>query len=395
MKRNLLAVSFMVLLCAVLAALQPTASCAPGKDGGQEEQKKEKKVLTTTKDEKGFQRELTEVDMMHQTAKQFMSAGQWDQAIAKLEEVVAADRERIQAYRDMADCYDKLKSPDKAAASYRRAVEVFPEDKSLLSLLGYAELRADELDNALGTYNRMAELDSLDYDANVHLGFIYQKNGELDKAVRYYKRALVSNPEDVPTMGSIAKIYTDQGKLDKAIEMYITAVQAAPDQKQKTNLQSKLGAAYISSKQFDKSAEVFEQLVLAEPDKPAHQYNLGISYVQLKKPKEAIPPLTKVVELKPDFGAAYQQLGACYNEVGQYGQAIEIVKKGIALTDVTKQAGLHVTYAKSLEKLKRFDEAIAMLQKAVNDPQYGDYAKKEIDRQVKLKEREEKIKEQM
>jgi tetratricopeptide (TPR) repeat protein len=388
-----MAVSFVLLLCALLFALQPAASCAPGKDGGQEE-KKDKKVLHTTKDEKGFHKELTEVDMMYQTAKQFMSAGQWEQAISELERVVAAERDRIQAYRDMADCYDKLQAPDKAAASYRRAVEVFPEDKSLLSLLGYAELRAKELDNALGTYNRMAELDSLDYDANVHLGFIFQKQGDLDKAVAYYKRALKSNPDDVPTMGSIAKIYTDQGKLDQAIEIYATAVQAAPDEKQKANLQSKLGAAYISSKQFDKSAEVFEQLTIAEPEKPAHQYNLGISYIQLKKPKEAIPPLMKVIELKPEFGAAYQQLGSCYNEVGQYTKAIETLKKGIAMTDVTKQAGLHVTHAKSLEKLKRFDEAIAVLKKAVDDPQYGDYAKKEIARQIKLKEREEKIKEQ-
>jgi tetratricopeptide (TPR) repeat protein len=388
-------VSFIALLCAVLIALQPTASCAPGKDGGGQQEKKDKKVLTTTKDEKGFQKELTEVDMMYQTAKQFMAAEQWDQAIEALEKVVIADHERVQAYRDMADCYDKLQAPDKAAASYRRAIEVFPEDKGLLSLLGYAELRAKEMDNAIGTYDRMAELDSLDYDANVHLGFIYQKRGELDKAVRYYQKALKSNPEDVPTMGSIAKIYTDQGKLDKAIEMYTTAAAAAPDEKQKANLQSKLGAAYINSKKFGKSAEVFEQLIIAEPDKPAHHYNLGISYVQLKKPKDAIPPLMKVVELKPEFAAAYQQLGSCYNQVGQYGKAIETVKQGIAISDVTKQAGLHVTHAKSLEKLKRFDEAIVVLRKAVSDPQYGDYAKKEIDRQRKLKEREEKIKEQM
>jgi tetratricopeptide (TPR) repeat protein len=394
MNSKFMTASFMVLLCAVLVVLQPTASCAPGKDGNGPQEKKDKKVLTTTKDSKGFHKELTEVDMMYQTAKQFMSAQQWDQAIEALEKVVTADRERIQAYRDLADCYDELKAPDKAAESYRRAVEVSPEDKSLLSLLGYAELRAKEIDNAVLTYTRMAELDSLDYDANVHLGFICQKKGELDKAVIYYKKALKSNPEDVPTMGSIAKIYTDQGKLDNAIEMYTVAVASAPDDKQKANLQSKLGAAYITSKDFTKSAEVFESLTVLEPDKPAHHYNLGISYIQLKKPNDAIPPLTKVIELKPDFAAAYQQLGSCYNDVKQYGKAIETIKKGIAVTDVTKQAGLHVTHAKSLEKLKRFDEAIFALRKAVNDPQYGDYAKKEIARQGKLKEREEKIKEQ-
>jgi tetratricopeptide (TPR) repeat protein len=237
----------------------------------------------------------------------------------------------------------------------------------------------------------MIELDTLNYDANVHLGFIYQKQKQNEKAIQYYMKALKSNPEDVPTMGSIAKIYSDMGEKAKAVEMYERAVQYASEE-QKNNILSKLGAAYIADKKFDKSAEVFEQLVAANPDKPAHLYNLGISQMQLKKYNEAIPHLAKVIELRPDYVGAYQQLAACYNETAKYNDAISIVKKGLDMSP--GNAGLYVTWATSLEKMKLFDDAIAILQKAVNDPQYGSYAKKQIERQKKLKEREEKIKAQ-
>ena len=367
-----------------------TVSTVLAVPGGQDETR-EKKVIQTTTDERGFQKELTEVDMMYQTAKQFMSASQWQPAVAELQRVVGLERHRIPAWRDLAKCFDQLKDPVKAADAYRQASTVQPEDLSLLSLLGYAELRAQELENAIGTYNRMIELDSLNYDANVHLGFVFQRQKDHERAISHYMKALKSNPEDVPTMGSIAKIYSDMGEEQKAVEMYEKAVEYASTE-QKANILSKLGAAYISDKKFEKSIAVFEELTVVNPDNPAHLYNLGISYMQLKKFSEAIPPLMKVIELKPEFIGAYQQLGVSYNESAKYNSAISTIKKGLDMAP--GNAGLYVTWATSLEKMKLFDDAIAILQKAVNDPQYGSYAKKQIDRQIKLKDREQKIKDQ-
>ena len=56
----------------------------------------EKKVIQKTTDESGFEKQLTEIDLMHQTASQLMSAEQWDAAAAELNKVVAAGPDKVE-----------------------------------------------------------------------------------------------------------------------------------------------------------------------------------------------------------------------------------------------------------------------------------------------------------
>ncbi|MCK5619865.1 MAG: hypothetical protein KAJ17_10715, partial [Candidatus Krumholzibacteria bacterium] len=108
--------------------------------------------------------------------------------------------------------------------------------------------------------------------------------------------------------------------------------------------------------------------------------------------KEAIPHLEKVIEIRSDYIQAYQQLAGAYNEVGRYNDAIRTIQA--ALPKAEEKGGLYCTWGRSLEKQQLYDEAIDMFRKAVNDAQWGDYAKKQITRQENLKKRAAMIKEQ-
>lgn len=344
----------------------------------------QEKVIKKTTDESGFEKQLTEVDLMHQTANQLMSAGQWDQAAVELQKVVAAEPDRVEAWQDLAKCYNQLQQFDKAAEAYMSAHKIDPGSLDLLSNLGFAQLRANQLEPAMETYDKMLKLDELSHDANVHLGFIYQKQGDAEKATGYYEKALEGKPDDVQTMGSLAQLYADSDRPDDSVAMYERAIASATPE-QKTQLRSKLGASLIAAKNFEKAAAVYGALVEASPDNPAHRFNLAISLMQVNRHKEAEPHMEKVIELKPDYGAAYQQLAAIYNETGKFNQAISTVRKGLEVSD--DKAGLYCTWGRSLEKMELYDEATEMFQRAVNDPQWGGYAKKQIQRQQDLKKR--------
>jgi len=358
-----------------------------------QEDEDDEKVLQKTTDKSGFEKQLTEADLMHQTAEQLMAAGQWDGAAAELEKVVAAKPDRIEAWSDLAKCYKQLKQFDKAAAAYASASELQPDNMDLLSNLGFTQLNAQQLDSALVTYNKMLEIDPVSYDANVHLGFVFQKEGENEKAIGYYEKALEGTSEDIATMGSLAKLYSEVGENDKSVAMYERAIEASTDEAQKQQLRSKLGRSLITAKQWDEAALVYGALVESNPDDPAGQYNLGISLTQGKRPAEAIPHLEKVIELKPDYVDAYQQLAGAYNDLGRFDEAIRTVQTALPLTQ-DKKAGLYCTWGRSLEKQTLYDEAIDVFSKAVNDPQWGGYAKKQIQRQQDLKKRAAILKEQ-
>ena len=328
-----------------------------------------KKVIQKTTDESGFEKQLTEVDLMHQTASQLMSAEQWQEAINELQRVVSADPDRVPGWSDLAKCYNKLEQYDKAAEAYAGAIKVEPENLDLLSNLGFAQLNAQQMEAAVGTYERMLEVDELSYDANVHLGFIYQKSDDNEKAAAYYEKALEGKSNDVATMGSLAKLYADGGDLEKSKTMYEHAIEASTDPAQKNLLRSRLGKALIGEKKWVEAAEIFGVLATENPDNAAYLFNYGISLQQTKQYKEAVPHREKVIELRPDYIQAYQQLASAYNEVGRYNDAIRTVQTALPQTE--QKAGLYCTWGRSLEKQQLYDEAIDMFQKAVNDPQWG------------------------
>jgi tetratricopeptide (TPR) repeat protein len=361
------------------------------------------KVIQKTTDESGFEKQLTEVDMMMQTASQLMSAGQWNKAVETLQNVVTLEPDRIEGWQELARCYNELGQYDKAAESFMKAHELQPESLDLLSNLGYAQVRAEDWGGADETYKKMLALDETSYDANVHLGFILQQQvkqtedpaeqkEKMARAAAYYEKALEGKPDDVTTMGSLGALYADLGEQEKSIAIYEKGIENAEGDQQK-QMASKLGKSLIDAKSWAKAATVYQGLVEQDPSSPAYQFNAGISLMQAEQHKAAIPYLEKTIELSPDYAQAYQYLAACYNESGQYSKAISTVQKGLKVVGPTdSKAGLYCTWGRSLEKQELYDEAIEMFQRAVNDPQYGGYAKKQIQRQEDLKKRRKMMK---
>ncbi|MEE9270429.1 MAG: tetratricopeptide repeat protein [Candidatus Krumholzibacteria bacterium] len=370
------AVRAMALVCGVLlgAALASAGANA---------EPQETKVIKTTTDSRGFDKRHTEVDLMYETARQFIAAGQHDKAVVELEKVLKADGSRFDALHDLGTCYKQLKQFDKASAAYERAVALYPEDTRLLANLGYYQLLAKDYEAAMKTYEGILDKEPENYDASVRMGFLYQGYKKYAEALTYYAKALELKSDDVQTMGSMAKIYFETGENQKGLEMYERAIPVASE-KDAAKLRSQLGKAYIETRQFDKSAVVFADLVAAEPGKASYRFNLGVSLMQVKRYADAIPELEKAAALKPDFCATYQPLATSYEQTKQYRKAISIARQGLEACESGKKAALYYAWGKGLEGLARHDEAIEKFRMAVKDPQWGTSAKKQIQRQQDL-----------
>lgn len=377
--------TLLVAVATATALTVPQVIVAPGVARAQED-----KVIKTTTDSRGFEKRHTEVDLMYETAKQLMSASQFDKAAAELEKVIAADISRLDALHDLGTCYGKLKAFDKAAVAYEKAVKAHPGDQRLLTNLGYYQMRAKQVEPAMATYTKLLEADPNGYEPNRWLGYIYEKMGESKgdaelyaKSLAHYEKALAAKSDDVNTMGSIAKIYNLTGQNEKALAMYERAIPAASEEVALT-LKSQLGKSYIDAKDFTKSAEMFRELVEHYPDKAAYRFNLGVSLIQLKRHSEALAHLEKARDLNPEFCASYQPLATCYEEVKRYSDAMATVRKGLEVCEKNKSAGLYYEWGRSLEGLGRYGEAITKFQLAVNDPTWGPSARKQIKRQEDL-----------
>jgi tetratricopeptide (TPR) repeat protein len=104
--------------------------------------------------------------------------------------------------------------------------------------------------------------------------------------------------------------------------------------------------------------------------------------------------MERALEIKPDSPGLWWYLGDLYNRAKRYNDAMGAASKELELTP--ESAAAYCVWGKALEKQGRFEEAGAKFRQAVScgDPTWHDYATKEIERQQKLIERREALKQQ-
>ena len=109
--------------------------------------------------------------------------------------------------------------------------------------------------------------------------------------------------------------------------------------------------------------DYYQRLVAAYPrDERAH-FLLGGAYFGQQDMPKAIQEYRRAVEVAPDFAPAYNLLGYAERQVGAYGEAERAFKKYIEL--IPGDPNPYDSYAELLMKMGRFDESIAMYQKAL------------------------------
>jgi tetratricopeptide (TPR) repeat protein len=347
----------------------------------------------TTEDQKGFEKNIGPAEIQYQTAMQFLTAGNYDDAISHLKTATTLKPSYLEAWAELGSCLTRMKDYKGSIDAYEKALALAPGTTSYISSIAYSYLYLENWDKAEEYYLMLTAKDSLSYEGNVHLGFIYQKKNDVDRAIDYYELALKAQPNDATTIGTLATLYEKKGDDEKKMEYLEKAVAAAPDN---YRFKVQLGSAYMKKKDFADAAPLFEDLVKNYPNEAAYHQNLGLIYSQMPDRKaEAPAELEKTLELKGADPYVSGILALVYNELKQYNKAIAAAKQGIEAKE-GQEPLLYYEWGVALSKLESYDDAIAMFQKVVatKDPQWSDAATKEIARQEKLKKIAEQKKQQ-
>lgn len=343
-------------------------------------------------DSQGFERNLGPAQIAYQTAQQFMSAGNYTEAIANLEKAVSIKPDYLEAWSDLGRAYTDRKDFEKGIAAYQKALELSPGNEALISSIGYNYLNLEDFDNAETYYLELVETDTLNYSGNVNLAFIAQRRGDNRDAIMYYERALQTNPTDATTMGTLAGLYGKLGDKDKKYEYLHMAIEAAPENHQ---FKKQLAKAYFVEKDYVNAIPLYESLVMEFPDDANYHQRLGFALSQTDRKAEAPAELEKAVALNGGDAFTYAILAKIYNENGMYPKAATAAKAGLALND-GETAFLNYQWGEALSKQNNYEGAIEKFQKVINakDPVWSGPATKQVDRQLKLIKIREAKKEQ-
>jgi superkiller protein 3 len=376
----------------ILLALAAFTGCSSGGGGSEVETDVSDGASTSTTDSQGFERNLGPAEIAYQSAKQFMSAGNYTEAISNLEKAVSIKPTYLEAWSDLGRAYTDRKDYEKGIAAYEKALELSPGNEALIASIGYNYLNLEDWDNAETYYMMLVEEDSLSYNGNVNLAFIAQRREDTRGAIMYYERALKASPQDATTMGTLASLYDKLGNKEKKYEYLHMAIEAAPENYQ---FKKQLARAYFNEKDYENAIPLYEALVIEFPDDANYHQRLGFALSQTDRKAEAPVELEKAIELSGGDAFTYAILAKIYNENKMYQKAVEAARAGLALNG-GEVAFLNYQWGEALSKLEDYEGAIAKFEKVVGmkDPLWSGPAAKQIDRQQKLIKIREAKKEQ-
>lgn len=131
-----------------------------------------------------------------------------------------------------------------------------------------------------------------------------------------------------------------------------------------------LGNKFFDREEYQLALIEYRRLVSLMPDQSTGYHELSQTFYELKNPDKAIEYANRALQFDPKCWLCYQALGNIYDDAGKSGDALANFQKAI---EIVPNSGRPLyNKAVTLQRLKRYSEAIEDLQKAVQvDPGYA------------------------
>lgn len=124
-----------------------------------------------------------------QAARELELRGEYSTALAEYQKIVDKDADYAPAFHRLAVSAEMVGNPQQAGTAFEQAVQLNPEDVTLLCDCGYHHHRAGNLQMAQQYYRQAISLDPSHVRANNHLGALYAESGYTNQAVQHFQAA--------------------------------------------------------------------------------------------------------------------------------------------------------------------------------------------------------------
>lgn len=347
----------------------------------------------------------SQADQNAQKATALFEAGQDAHQAGKLEEAIKLytqalekDSSLWQAEFQRASAYFSLSKLAEARTSIKHTLELMasyadsPELRKITSranlLLGEIELAANKYSEAEAAFRRALEIQP--YIAQAHSGLAQvqlEKNQPLE-AINEAKAAIAAGDDQAITRSALGEAQLRSKQYDSAIQSFTEALQRDPKNpiflrfraeayaakrdlpnaindfraslaaEKSTATMLRLALILRLAKQYDEALKLYQQVAEADPANAEARVGLTEVMIESGQSTDAIANLEALIKAEPNRAVLRANLAELY-QAKQPEKALEQYQQAAALEP--DNPNHKIGAASSLVKLRRFDEAIAML----------------------------------
>jgi tetratricopeptide (TPR) repeat protein len=197
-----------------------------------------------------------------------------------------------------------------------------------------------------------------DADVQQRLGEALERIGALDPAIEAYRRAFAARPDFVRADTSLTLALVKAGRGAEAVTRARGRVAEAPADPDRLFT---LGLA-LSEQDVDEALKMFRRVVALRPDHALAYYNLGLVLKRVDRAGDAIEALRRALAIEPRPEAHFA-LGTLYFHQGEFDRAAKALEAAVSAEPRFVDA--HITLAAVLKARGRLPEAIDALRRAI------------------------------
>jgi superkiller protein 3 len=230
----------------------------------------------------------------------------------------------VDAYVRAVSAYNRG-DESQAIKDLERATKANPDLRMAHSMLGDLYQKKGNLSGALQQFKETVRLDPYAYENHYRLGVVYQLLHRLQDAVGAYLRALQLNPKDPATNFNLGSVYLALNQYDDAVKYLRKA----------TELNARLGEAWanlgvaLDLQGNGPAAELaYKRAVELNAAQSSIVLNLGLNLLSQGKASEAAAVLAEAAK-KMNTPFAWQRYGDALSQARRYDEAMAQYEKAL------------------------------------------------------------------
>ncbi|HKJ70014.1 MAG TPA: tetratricopeptide repeat protein [bacterium] len=334
----------------------------------------------------------TELDSIRQS----ISDGDYESAITRLTERVAAESTDAEAYYLLGSVYQYLFQYSGALPYLRKSVSLLPENSRFRFALGKCYYQLDRYSQARRQFEHLVAADSSHLAGGIYLGKIYLKQGKYPEANRIHRRlvkkdphnsyyhkqlgisalqqdslrqssihlhrALKYNPRDPDLIYHICKINVRAGHPLAAANLLQNAIKDHPENLKLLQLYARV---LYETQQYESAIEPFVKLIAMGDSSWIMYQHLGFCYYYADNLMRARDAFKQSFQKDNTRGLTSFFWGLTEKELGNPDKALQLFEITSALAYPGYLPDLYIQLAQSYKGQKRYSEAIQSYKKSM------------------------------
>ncbi len=293
----------------------------------------------------------------------------YDEAVRKMETVIAEDAGIIDAHITLGGWLRQLKRMADAMAAYKRALEIQPDNEQALSALAEIYREQGRADAAIEGYRAVLRVDPRSPQIWFQLATLYLDLGRSRESEATFQEALKHNPKMGAAYNSLAALAFERGNMAEAERLVRRGLELEEDLRS-----SRFNLARILEGRGDLvgAEKLYRDEVSLYADHGRARFNIAQLRRQRGDRDGYLAELRASVEKAPEFGPAFFFLAREELAAGRLDDAAALARRGLeadnrssvaplghyVLADVYNRQGRQADAGKEVAKARSLEAAL-------------------------------------